>query len=505
MGIAAIQSVFPLVGGNLPLSSPKGLGKGLSQAAPARKKIPTQFEKDVTIRFGTKHLKLHAQVYRPKKIHKNSQTFVLVHGFMANRAAYARLAPLLQKNGHTVYAIDLPGHGRSDRPDWFNYSDPDSYIYALRAFMKKAKLKDVHLVGHSMGGGLSTYFALKHPKQISKLTLLSPWSDTIAISWLGNTLPFLTRGALGLWPSLNMKRGLRNTSWDRSYLRDNELMKKLLEPIDRKDTNVDFADLLQKTVEMDWDKLQKALTPKNIARLKKKLGTVRIYYGERDPLIPEGQVEDLTKVLGAKLITVENVGHVLPSEAPEVAHYITGSKLATEDVIAHQRKDLPEKGKDLYGGPYFQWGVLRGGSQFDLKFGDQKAFFQTYIQTDTDHPGPLEFGLEFGLQGSKSWVRSDGDISGFAQPKFYWFRNTWFEASSGLTPSGGVGSFQESTVAPYHSLDGQLLKMGINLMNSGFLLDFFSSLNTNIYHTELPSDRDFLERSYIQAGIGGAL
>ena len=41
---------------------------------------------------------------------------VLIHGLLMNRRMYDRLAPEMARRGNRVIAIDLLGHGRSDRP-----------------------------------------------------------------------------------------------------------------------------------------------------------------------------------------------------------------------------------------------------------------------------------------------------------------------------------------------------------------------------------------------------
>ena len=59
---------------------------------------------------------------------ENKRPLVLLHGFMMSHWYYRGLLPRLTEH-HQVFAIDLPGHGESDRPDPARYRY-DSPAYA---------------------------------------------------------------------------------------------------------------------------------------------------------------------------------------------------------------------------------------------------------------------------------------------------------------------------------------------------------------------------------------
>ena len=86
------------------------------------------------------------------------QPLVLVHGLDGRAENWARLMPALMCHGHRVYAIDLLGFGRSDRPDV-------DYSIALQAevlnqFFDSQGLARADLGGWSMGGWVTLKFAL---------------------------------------------------------------------------------------------------------------------------------------------------------------------------------------------------------------------------------------------------------------------------------------------------------------------------------------------------------
>lgn len=92
--------------------------------------------------------------------------YVLVHGAWEESGMWNDVAPVLRKNGHTVTAIDLPGHGANKQPD--------SVMTTLRykqAVVDTIKQLDhpVVLVAHSMNGALISQVAEQMPGSIERL------------------------------------------------------------------------------------------------------------------------------------------------------------------------------------------------------------------------------------------------------------------------------------------------------------------------------------------------
>ena len=97
---------------------------------------------------------------------------VLVHGWICWGAYWKHIIPLLSEKYH-VYAVDLMGHGLSDRPlDTAVSYDTVSQSKLLIAFMDAMGIQKAHLVGHSMGGEIVARTALAAPEKINRLVLL---------------------------------------------------------------------------------------------------------------------------------------------------------------------------------------------------------------------------------------------------------------------------------------------------------------------------------------------
>lgn len=71
-----------------------------------------------------------------------------------------------------TFAFDLPGHGASI--DFPNAGPPKVAAKAVLAEMDQHNIERAHMVGHSMGGAISSIIALMAPERVASLTLLAP-------------------------------------------------------------------------------------------------------------------------------------------------------------------------------------------------------------------------------------------------------------------------------------------------------------------------------------------
>ena len=89
------------------------------------------------------------------------QPVILVHGWCCDHTYFAPQFDFLSEQGHSVVAVDLRGHGESDRPEG---------SYAMEVFADdiawlsaELGLKHPVVVGHSMGGVVAFELAIRHP------------------------------------------------------------------------------------------------------------------------------------------------------------------------------------------------------------------------------------------------------------------------------------------------------------------------------------------------------
>ena len=100
----------------------------------------------------------------------SGEDLILLHGIWSYSRTYLKLLKELSKN-YTVYALDLPGFGKSSDPnEVWSFEDYSEFLYK---FVKKLKLNKFTLVAHSGAGGIAIIFANNHPLSLNRLVLIS--------------------------------------------------------------------------------------------------------------------------------------------------------------------------------------------------------------------------------------------------------------------------------------------------------------------------------------------
>jgi pimeloyl-ACP methyl ester carboxylesterase len=107
-----------------------------------------------------------------------SEALVLIHGWTCNLDNWRdQFSDFAKRN--RVIAIDLPGHGQSDKPQ-ITYS-MDLFARAVEAVMRDAKVRRAVLVGHSMGTPVARQFYRKYPEKTLAIVIvdgaLRPFGD----------------------------------------------------------------------------------------------------------------------------------------------------------------------------------------------------------------------------------------------------------------------------------------------------------------------------------------
>jgi pimeloyl-ACP methyl ester carboxylesterase len=117
--------------------------------------------------------KIHYQNYG-----KGREAIVLVHGWGCNLGHWRYQVADLAKRGRVI-ALDLPGHGQSDKPQ-LAYT-MDHFAAAIDAVMRDAKVERAVVVGHSMGTPVARQFYRKYPQKTLAIVIvdgaLRPFGD----------------------------------------------------------------------------------------------------------------------------------------------------------------------------------------------------------------------------------------------------------------------------------------------------------------------------------------
>jgi pimeloyl-ACP methyl ester carboxylesterase len=95
---------------------------------------------------------------------------LLIHGLGARSEDWTPQMPTYAKNGFRVYAVDLLGCGRTDRPE-IAYT-VGQQVDLIQEFLTSVHVEKSDVVGWSMGGWVALEFALQHPDRVNRLVAM---------------------------------------------------------------------------------------------------------------------------------------------------------------------------------------------------------------------------------------------------------------------------------------------------------------------------------------------
>ncbi|NJP05106.1 MAG: alpha/beta fold hydrolase [Chloroflexaceae bacterium] len=111
------------------------------------------------------------RIYAREEGPDNAQVALLIHGWSSSWYALSCLLPVVSRRFACV-AVDLPGYGNSPpSPKCVSMAD---YADLLAKLIRTITDRPVVLIGHSMGGMISIYLALRHPVLVERLVLICP-------------------------------------------------------------------------------------------------------------------------------------------------------------------------------------------------------------------------------------------------------------------------------------------------------------------------------------------
>jgi pimeloyl-ACP methyl ester carboxylesterase len=202
---------------------------------------------------------------------------------------------------YRVYAPEWPGYGDSTGEELLE----DMLDFALHGWdlVDALGLSRPHLAGHSMGGMIAAEMACLAPRDVGKLALAAPaglWMDEHPIPDIFAMLPYQLAEVLFHDPQKG--QALLTGGAD---LSDMEALK-------------DFYIGSQRRLSMAG----KILFPIPNRRLSKRLyrltAPTLVVWGAADRLIVPAYAERWKAMIpGARVVTVENAGHMLPYEQPD--------------------------------------------------------------------------------------------------------------------------------------------------------------------------------------------
>jgi pyruvate dehydrogenase E2 component (dihydrolipoamide acetyltransferase) len=231
-------------------------------------------------------------------------TLVFLHGLGGSLSTWSQLMGEFVDKARLV-ALDLPGHGRSDKPDSgaFDYSVA-GLAGAVGEAVTQLGAAPAVLIGHSLGGAVAMQLAHDRPKLVRGLVLVNS-------AGLGREIGGELLDRVEAEPSLEEARAMLDL-----FFEDQRLI------LDR-----GVEEMYQTRISPGADAAMKAAASAAFSRegqmldLSEKLGQIAVptlvVWGEFDRVVPVGHAAAAaTKIPGSWLQTVRGVGHVPQVEAP---------------------------------------------------------------------------------------------------------------------------------------------------------------------------------------------
>lgn len=250
---------------------------------------------------------------------------VLIHTIRTQLEYFRSLAPILAKS-YTVYAIDLPGHGHSPIDIVAPFDEP-YFRQGVIGFIEKLDLKEVTLVGESIGGALALTVAAAIPRRVKRIFAINPYDYETRYgdglrrgNWLANfiigSLQIPVLGPFNAWMENQMVLG---KIMGGGYHDPRKLPSDLLAEFGQVAQRPGYKRIARKVL-AGWRSWSKARDQYRLVS-----APVTLIYGDSDWSRTEERERTRSLLPDARLFTLKNTGHFSAVENPsELARTILG-------------------------------------------------------------------------------------------------------------------------------------------------------------------------------------
>lgn len=271
---------------------------------------PTRIDWNPSLSPQTIQINGHTIFYT---VRGEGKPLLLIHGYGAGMWVWEKQIDVLSRS-YRVYALDLIGHGFSDRPK-IPYT-PETYIHFFRDFMDGVEIEKAVLIGNSMGGGIAWAMAILYPERVDRLILIDcvppdvlqqVKNESFRALAVIKDIPILAYLAIAA-------RGRHSLKW--VLLECVSDIKRITPEV------VNRQYQLSKIKGTTWVLYSTLRHAKEALTLKDQLSMIRqstlFIWGEKDLIFPPHVGEVLHQaVAGSKFLRVEGSGHISMWETPD--------------------------------------------------------------------------------------------------------------------------------------------------------------------------------------------
>lgn len=256
--------------------------------------------------------------YETAKIHYmesgKGEPLLLLHSAGQSLYTFRRLFYKLAMY-YRVIAVDLVGHGYSDRPDFFDYT-VDDHAESIARFMDSMGIESAHVLGFSFGAGYALELAHKHPERVGKIVAISPGGVT---SEMPLTVRMMESGLFGgiasrMYNLKTVEKLLGECVFDHTVINEHDIAE-YFKPV--ADSASRYA-VRRTLAEFDENAL--------IAKLREIESPVLLLWGEDDKWHSVNEIDEYRSSLRSCSCTIiRNAGHLVHEEKPDrIAELVRG-------------------------------------------------------------------------------------------------------------------------------------------------------------------------------------
>jgi pimeloyl-ACP methyl ester carboxylesterase len=230
---------------------------------------------------------------------------------------------------HRVFAPDLPGYGRTGKPQ-VRYTIA-YFARFIERYMEGRDLRDAAIVGTSLGGRIALEIALEYPQLVRRLVLINALGlgrpkpqmaqmayGLVTVPHVGEAVMRFTRSALRWAPPRTIRKvagRFAGSSSDLDRVMDDAYLTNLREMYDAPDFHSAYLSTVRSLIHPRALLGGQHDVTKRLGELKI---PVQLIWGSNDPLFP---VEHATRahamIADCRLAVIEGAGHTPQAERPD--------------------------------------------------------------------------------------------------------------------------------------------------------------------------------------------
>ncbi len=242
---------------------------------------------------------------------------LLLHGLGTSLVTWAQNIQPLAAAGYRVVALDLPGHGDSDKPRHLSY-DPAAGARLVHRVLDALGVERASLVGSSAGGLIAGMYALAYPQQVQRLVLVSGGGLGRQVAWFLRMFSLPGVGELLYQPQWQSGQDLSRRIFHQIPSHVPSFLDQVLPEMRRVRTLPGTRRAMLRSLRSSVNLFGQRRSQYILPHLRQLPVPVLTVWGEEDAILPVRHAEAVRRALPGSLVhTMPQCGHWPHMERPE--------------------------------------------------------------------------------------------------------------------------------------------------------------------------------------------